>query len=101
MARTVPWVATDGLAAMVAAMSWARWRSASRSTISVTSPMRSAVSAVTRSSLPMSAMRSASPRPTLRMFPTGSSAHVRPKVTWLSKKVASGEQMTMSDSLRK
>ena len=35
------------------------------------------------------------------MRPTGSSADAIPKVTCESKKVASDEQMTMSDSLTK
>ena len=63
--------------------------------------MRSAVSADTRSSLPISAMRSVSPRPMRRMSPTGSSAETIPKVTCESKNVASVEQMTTSDSLTK
>ena len=101
MARTVPWVATDGLAAIVAAISWARSQRSSRSTISVTRPMRRAVSAPTRSSLPMSAMRSVSPRPIRRMSPMGSMAETIPALTCESKKVASGEQITTSDSLTK
>ena len=101
MARTVPCVAAVGLAAISAASAWARSQSAARGTISVTSPMRSAVSAPTRSSLPRSAIRSVSPRPILRIRPTGSSADTMPKLTWESKKVASGEQMTMSASFTK
>ncbi len=49
----------------------------------------------------MSAMRSVSPSPIRRMSPTGSSADTSRSVTCESKKVASSEQMTMSDSLTK
>ena len=86
---------------MAAAISWARDQRSSRSTISVTSPSRIAVSAVTRSSFPMSAMRSVSASPILRMRPTGSSADTSPYVTCESKNVASGEQMTTSASFTK
>ena len=101
MARTVPCVAAPGLAAMPAAISWARSHSAGRSTTSVTRPICSAVSAPTRSSLPDRAMRRVWARPIRRMRPTGSRAETRPTLTWESKKVASGEQMTMSASLTK
>ena len=94
-------MAEDGFAAMPAAMSWARAHSCSRSTISVTKPISNAVVALTRSSLPISAMRNVWARPTLRMSPTGSRAETMPKVTWESKNVASGAQITMSDSLMK
>ena len=63
--------------------------------------MRSAVSALTRSSLPIRAIRSVSPRPTRRISPMGSSAETRPALTWESKNVASVEQITTSDSLTK
>ena len=86
---------------MPAASSCARGQSAVRSTTSVTRPMCKAVSAVTRSSLPVSAMRSVWARPTLRISPTGSRAETKPKVTCESKKVASVEQMTMSASFTK
>ena len=78
MARTVPWVAAVGFAAMPAAISWARVQSAARSTTSVTRPMRSAVSAPTRSSLPDRAMRRVWASPIRRMRPTGSSAETMP-----------------------
>ena len=76
-------------------------RARSAATTSVTSPIRSAVSALTRSSLPINAIRSVSPRPTRRIRPIGSSAHTRPALTWESKNVASSRQMTTSDSLTK
>ena len=95
----MPWVADVGLRAMAAAISWARVHSWSRATTSVTRLMRSAVSAVTRSSFPVSAMRNVSARPTFRISPTGSSADTSPYVTCESKNVASSEQMTMSASL--
>jgi hypothetical protein len=101
IAFTVPCVAEGGLAAMVAAISWARSHSRSTGTTSDTSPIRSAVVAPTRSSLPISAMRSVSPRPMRRIRPIGSRAHTSPADTWESKNVASSEQMTTSDSLTK
>ena len=63
--------------------------------------MRSAVSALTRSSLPINAIRNVSPRPMRRINPIGSSAHTNPADTWESKNVASVEQITTSDSLMK
>jgi hypothetical protein len=63
--------------------------------------MRSAVSALTRSSLPINAIRRASPRPTRRINPIGSNAHTNPALTCESKNVASSEQITTSDSLTK
>ena len=53
-------------------------RASARSTTSVTRPIRSAVSARHRSSLPISAMRSVSPRPMRRIRPIGSSAETMP-----------------------
>jgi hypothetical protein len=78
IARTVPCVADFGFRAMPAAISWARSHSCSRATTSVTNPIRNAVSALTRSSLPMSAIRRVSPKPTFRIKPTGSIAETRP-----------------------
>ena len=46
-------------------------------------------------------MRSVSPSPMRRISPTGSIAETIPYVTWESKKVASGEQMTTSASFTK
>ena len=75
---------------------------APRETTSVTSPSRSAVSAVMRSSLPMSAQRRTSPSGTPRCnMPIGSSALTIPTLACGSKNTASSEQMMMSDSLRK
>ncbi len=102
MARMVPWIALGLRRAIDKAISRARSRSCSRETTSVTSPTRSAVSAVTRSSLPMSAQRSTSPSGTPRCnIPIGSSALTMPTFACGSKKTASSEQMMMSDSLRK
>ena len=76
-----PSVAATGNRAIPAANSWARSQKASRDTTSVTRPIRNAVSAVTRSSLPVRAMRSVWARPTRRMSPIGSMAETRPYVT--------------------
>lgn len=101
IARTVPCVAAVGFAAMRFAIACARSQSSARGTTSVTIPIRNAESAPTRSSFPARAMRSVSPRPIRRMSPTGSSADTRPADTCESKKVASDEQITTSDSFRK
>ena len=101
IARTVPWVATAGYDAMSRARSCACGQSSSRPTTSVTRPSRSAVSADTRSALPVRAMRSVSPSPMRRINPIGSMADTKPYVTWESKNVASSEQITTSASLRK
>ncbi len=101
IALTVPWVAVGGLAAIVAAISCARSQSCSLATTSVTNPIRSAVCAHTRSSLPINAMRSVSPSPTRRISPIGSRADTNPALTWESKNVAPSAQITTSASLTK
>ena len=76
--------------------------SSSRGTTSVTMPSRNAVAAVRRSSFPSSAQRRTSPSGTLRCSsPIGSSTDVTPRDACGSKKVASSEQMMMSDSFTK
>ena len=102
MARTVPWTALGLRCAIDTAISRTRSRSWSRDTTSVTSPIRRAVSAVIRSSLPMRAQRNTSPRGTPRCsMPIGSSADTMPTLACGSKKTASSEQMMMSDSFKK
>ena len=102
MARTVPWTALESRAAIDNAISRARSRSSARGSTSVTRPMRSAVAAVIRSSVPISAQRSTSPSGTPRWsMPMGSSALTIPTLACGSKNTASSEQMMMSDSLRK
>ena len=102
MARTVPWIALGLRCAIDRAISRARSRSSSRGTTSVTRPIRRAVSAVMRSSLPISAQRRTSPSGTPRCnMPIGSSADTIPTLAWGSKKAASSEQMMMSASLMK
>src|SRR5690606_10822619 len=101
-ARTVPWIARGLRAAMVAAISRARSRSCARGTTSDTSPMRSAVSALIRSSFPMRAQRITPPMLTPRAStPIGSGAEPGPTLACGSKKVASSLQMTMPAALRK
>ena len=101
IALTVPWVAVGGLAAIVAAISCARSHSCSSATTSVTNPIRSAVWAPTRSSLPINAIRSVSPRPTRRIKPDRFEGGHQPALTWESKNVAPSAQITTSASLTK
>jgi len=94
IARTVPWIAAGFRAAMDAGdLSGPTAQLPRAGRPSVTSPKRSAVAAVTRSSVPMSAQRSTSPSGTPRWsIPIGSSAETIPAFACGSKNSASSAQ---------